>query len=54
MKIVTSIIFVLGVLMLVMQCMKELIQPGLYNDPATQAIGVMVMAGVAHLIWGKD
>ena len=53
MKIVTSIIFAIGASMLLIHIVRELAQPGLYSDPATQAIGVLVMAGVAHLIWGE-
>ena len=52
MKIVTSIIFAIGASMLLIHIMRELDRPGVYSDPGTQAIGLLVMAGVAHLIWG--
>lgn len=54
MKIITSIVFSIGAFMLVLHLINELSRPGLFNDAALPAIGIMVMAGVAHMIWGKD
>jgi hypothetical protein len=53
MNFFTTITFIAGALTLIIHLIRELDQPGIFNDTGVSAIGMLVMAGVAHLIWGK-
>jgi ribosome-interacting GTPase 1 len=53
MNFFTTISFIAGVLTLIVHLIHELDQPGIFKDNGVSAIGLLVMAGVAHMIWGK-
>jgi hypothetical protein len=53
MKILIILIFLAGAAVLGFHIADEISSPGLFNDPSNIAIGLLIMAGVAHLIWGK-
>lgn len=53
MKALIILIFLAGVATLGMHIAGEISRPGLFNDPSNSAIGLLIMAGVAHMIWGE-
>lgn len=53
MKLVIILIFLAGAATLGMHIAGEISRPGLFNDPSNIAIGLLIMAGVAQLIWGE-
>jgi hypothetical protein len=53
MNIFTTSAFIAGVLTLIVHLIREIDKPGMYENTGVSAIGMLVMAGVAHLLWGK-
>lgn len=45
--------FFAGVFALVLHLISELDRPGIFSSPGLSAIGLILMAGVAQLIWGE-
>ena len=53
MNFFTTISFIAGVITLIVHLIRELDQPGIFNDLGVSAIGLLVATGVAHMLWGK-
>lgn len=53
MKFLVALLFLAGAATLGVHIASEIARPGIFNDPSSSAIGLLVAAGVAHMVWGQ-